>query len=120
MRRKGGVSILLILLAIPCTAQESDYNKRAELDEKGNIFVSSDDGKLIWMSDTRHCSEAISANDKQTVGCMVVPTGNGFPVAQSVKVEIYLRGGEKRTLEPGAPILDWHFWEDGQKVSVRE
>jgi hypothetical protein len=44
-----------VLLALPfCAAQRFDFTKQAELDDKGNIFVSSKDGKLIWMADMRH------------------------------------------------------------------
>jgi hypothetical protein len=77
------VSLLfvVVVVAIPLTAQKFEYNKQAELDGKGNIFVSSNDGKLIWMADTRHCSEATFANDRQTVGCMVAPSSNSFPPA---------------------------------------
>jgi hypothetical protein len=112
------MTFLLVLLALPCAAQNTGYNKEAELDEKGNIFVSSDAGKLIWMADTGHCSEGIFATDKQTVGCMVATTTDVFPPAPSLKLEIYLKGGEKRTIEPGAPILDWHFCEEGREVAV--
>jgi hypothetical protein len=112
------VTLLLMLLTLPCAAQNTDYNKEADLDEKGNIFVSSDAGRLIWMADTRHCSESIFATDRQTVGCMVAPSTDVFPPAPSLKLEIYLKGGEKRTIEPGAPILDWHFWEEGRVVAV--
>jgi len=112
------VTLLLMLLALPFSAQNTGYNKEAELDEKGNIFVSSDAGRLIWMADTRHCSESIFATDKQTVGCMVAASLDVFPPAPSLKLEIYLKGGEKRTIEPGAPILDWHFWEEGRAVAV--
>jgi hypothetical protein len=112
------LSLLLVLVAIPCIAQKSEYDKEAELDGKGNIFVSSNDGKLIWMADTRHCSEAIFANDRQTVGCMVAPSSDSFPPAPILQLEIYLKGGEKRTIEPGTPILDWHFWEEGRAVAV--
>lgn len=70
------------------------------------------------MADTRHCSESIFATDRQTVGCMVAPATNVFPPAPSLKQEIYLKGGEKRAIEPGAPILDWHFWEEGRAVAV--
>ena len=110
--------LLLMLLALPCAAQKTGYNKEAELDGKGNIFVSSDAGRLIWMADTRHCSESIFATDRQTVGCMVAPAKDVFPPAPSLKLEIYLKGGKKRTIEPGAPILDWHFWEEGREVAV--
>ena len=64
------------------------------------------------MADTRHCSESMFATDRQTVGCMVAPSTDVFPPAPSLKLEIYLKGGEKRTIEPGAPILEWHFWEE--------
>jgi hypothetical protein len=65
------VTLLLTLLALPCAAQNTGYNKEAELDKKGNIFVSSDAGSLVWMADARLCSESIFATDRQTVGCMV-------------------------------------------------
>jgi hypothetical protein len=117
-RATSRVSLLLLLVALPCSAQNTGYNKEAELDEKGNIFVSSDEGKLVWMADTRHCSETIFATDKQTVGCMVAPSTVVFPPAPSLKLEIYLKGGEKRTIEPGAPIRAWHFWEEGREVAV--
>ncbi len=96
------VTLLLMLLALPCAAQNTGYNKEAELDEKGNIY----------------CSESIFATDKQTVGCMVATSTAVFPPAPSLTLEIYLKGGEKRTIEPGAPILDWHFWEEGRAVAV--
>src|SRR5260370_12861764 len=70
------------------------------------------------MADTRHCSESIFATDRQTVGCMVAPSTSVFLPAPSLKLEIYLRGGKKRTIEPDAPILDWHFWEEGREVAV--
>ena len=104
-----------------CTAQQFDYNQQAEFDDKGNIYVSSDDGKLIWMSDTKHCSEATVANDRQTVGCRVavqVQVRKPEDLAPTRQLEIYLKGGKKKTIEPGAPILDWHFWNDGQQVEV--
>ena len=42
----------------------------------------------------------------------------GLPPLPTLQLEIYLKRGDKRTIEPGAPILDWHFWEDGRKVAV--
>jgi hypothetical protein len=112
------VTLLLMFLVLPCAAQKTDYNNEAELDEKGNIFVSWDAGRLIWMADTRHCSESMFATDRQTVGCMVAPSTDVFPPAPSLKLEIHLKGGKKQTIEPGAPILDWHFWEEGREVAV--
>jgi hypothetical protein len=47
--------------------QPTEYNQQAEIDAKGNIYVSSDQGKLIWMADSKHCSEASEANDHQTL-----------------------------------------------------
>lgn len=117
-RATPNLTVLLMVLVLPCGAQTTGYNKEAELDEKGNIFVSSDAGRLIWMGDTRHCAETIFATNKQTVGCMVAPSANVSQPAPSLKLEIYLKGGEKRTIEPGTPILDWHFWEEGRAVAV--
>ena len=112
------VTLLLLLLALPCAAQNMDYNNQAQLDERGNIFVSSGDGRLILMADTRHCAAATFADDKQTVGCMVANVADGAPPSTIVQLEIYLKGGKKRTIEPGEPIMDWHFWEEGREIAV--
>jgi len=45
---------------------------------------------------------------------MVAPFIDVFFPAPSLNLEIYRKVGEKRTMEPGAPILDWHFWEGGR------
>ena len=120
---KPALTTFLVSLVIASTPgllqeQQFDYTKRAKLDDQGNIYVSSDQGKLIWMANTKHCSEVSEANDHQTVGCRVMQDqelGNTMP---SLQLEIYRKGGHKEIIEPGAPILDWHFWKDGQQVAV--
>ena len=116
-------AIVLVNLVVASTTarlqeQQTEYTKQAELDDQGNVYVSSDQGKLIWMANAKHCSEVHEANDQQTVGCRVMQDeklGNTVP---SLQLEIYRRGGHKEIIEPGAPILDWHFWKDGQQVAV--
>lgn len=111
------VSLVVASTPWPLREQQFEYNKQAELDAKGNIYVSSDQGRLIWMADTKHCSEVRVANDEQTVGCRVMQDQKLGNSAPSLQLEIYLKGGHKEIIEPGAPILDWHFWEDGQQVA---
>ncbi len=36
----------------------------------------------------------------------------------SLQLEIYRKGGHKQIIQPGAPILEWHFWKDGDQVAV--
>jgi hypothetical protein len=98
--------------------QQSEYTKQAELDDQGNVYVSSDQGKLIWMANVKHCSEVREANDRQTFGCRVMQDQDRGNTVPSLQLEIYRRGGHKEIIEPGAPILDWHFWKDGQQVAV--
>lgn len=102
----------------PLQEQQFDYNKEAELDAQGNIYVSSDQGKLIWMANTKHCSEVREANDRQTVGCRVMQNQELGTTVPSLQLEIYRKGGHKGIIEPGAPILDWHFWKDGEQVAI--
>jgi hypothetical protein len=112
------VSLITASTTAPRWEQQFEYSKQAEFDVQGNIYVSSDQGKLIWMSDAKHCSEARVADDQQTVSCRVMQDqklGNTVP---SLQLEIYRKGGHKEIIEPGAPILDWHFWKDGQQVAV--
>src|SRR5919108_4227178 len=103
----------------PCSLREQqfEYNKQAEVDAKGNIYVSSDQGKLIWMANIKHCSEVSEASDQQTVGCRVIQDQELGNIAPSLQLEIYRKGGHKEIIEPGAPILEWHFWEEGQQVA---
>ena len=111
-------TLLAFLFLSTCMAQKFDYNKQAEFGNDGNIYVSSEQGKLIKMAELKHCSEASVAPDKQTVGCRVMQDQNFGNLVPSLKLEIYLKGGQKQTIEPGAPIGDWHFWKDGQQVAI--
>jgi len=111
----------LLASASGCSGQPSGSSNEAALDDKGNVWVVSRDGKQIRMTDTGHCTEILFASDRQTVGCLVAVKDQGQNPdgpPPSLQLEIYLKGGDKRTIAPGAPIYEWHFWEDGQQVSV--
>jgi hypothetical protein len=98
--------------------QKFDYNRQAELDAAGNIYVSSDEGKLIRMAGGRHCIETKFALDKQTVGCSVARGTKPEEAMQSLQLETYLKNGHKRVIESETTITEWHFWRDGQQVAV--
>ncbi len=120
---KPALATFLVSLAISSTPgllqeQQFEYTKQAELDDQGNIYVSSDQGKLIWMANTKHCSEVSEANDHQTVSCRVMQDQKLGNSAPSLQLEIYRKGGHKESIEPGATILDWHFWKDGEQVAL--
>ena len=99
-------------------AQTFEYGKEATIDQHGNIYVSSNEGKLIKVADTSHCAEAGVAADKQTVGCFVMqpPTPDGSWI--SLDLEIYLKGGRRVVIDPGTPMGNWHFWNGGQQVAI--
>src|SRR5712664_3291437 len=80
--------------------QKSEFTRQAEFDPQGNIYVSSNQGFLIKMADSEHCMQASVADDKQTVGCMVRLESEEPPL--SMELEIYLKGGQKKTIGPGA------------------
>ena len=98
--------------------QRLEYNQEAELDAEGNIYVSSEQGKLIWMANTKRCSELQEATDRQTFGCRVMQDPKLGNIMPSRQLEIYRKGGHKVIIEPGAPIGDWRFWNDGEQVAV--
>ena len=117
------IATFLIGLAVastpgPLQGQQFEYAKQAEFDEKRNIYVSSDQGKLIWVGDTKHCSEARVANDQQTVGCRAMQGQEHSNSLPSLQLEIYRKGGHKEIIQPGALILEWHFWKDGKEIAV--
>jgi hypothetical protein len=96
---------MLLIYAGTCSAQQSAYNEEAEFDKDGNIFVSSDGGKLILMGNTARCVEASVAGDRQTVICLArnATVENSM---QSLQAETYFKGGQKEVIEPGAPIWE--------------
>jgi len=111
------------LAPVASQKQQSEYAQQAELDSQGNIFVSSDQGKLIWMGNAnQHCLELLGAADRQTMGCSVkqdLAQGNSPESSMSsLQLEIYRRDGHKQIIQPGAPILEWHFWKNGDQVAV--
>jgi len=121
-RRLNRIAMMTLLAsASVCVAQPNGPSNEAALDDKGNVYVVSRDGKQIRMSDTGHCTQTLFANDRQTVGCLVAVKDQGQNPdgpPPSVQLEIYLKGGDTKTIEAGAPIHEWHFWEDGQQVAI--
>src|ERR1700726_4122223 len=114
---KFALTIFLIGLVITSSpAQKFEYTRQAEIDAQGNIYVSSDHGSLIKMADKGHCLEVIVASDRQTVACMVWLKSEEPP--RSTELEIYLKGGQRKAIESGAEIREWHFWEQGKQVSI--
>jgi hypothetical protein len=112
------VILLTALVPSPQQNDKLDYERQAELDAQGNIYVSSDEGKLIKMADTKHCSEVMEAADRETIGCGVMQDQRlGNPMS-TVRLEIYRKGGHKTTIQPGMLIREWHFWKDGEQVAV--
>jgi hypothetical protein len=120
-KRTKLLCICLLLHSAPlgeAWAQEKfEYAKQAELDREGNVYVSSDEGKLIKMAEAGHCSEVHVALDRQTVGCRVMKSGNVQVSAAEAQLEIYTKGGHKVVIQPGV-LFDWHFWNDGRQVSL--
>jgi len=91
-----------------CVAQGNSSSDEATLDDKGNVYVMSRDGRHIRMTDTGHCAETIFADDRQTVGCLVAVNEHGQSPGgppPSLQLEIYLKGGEKKMIEAGACAL---------------
>ena len=106
-------------LVTPSIAQQKrDYATDAGIDSDGNIYVASDAGKRINMATLAHCIEARVAEDGQTVGCSVARGTKPEETMQSLRLEIYLKNGKKQIIETETPMMDWHFWRDGQQVAV--
>ncbi len=109
---------LSLVVATSCMAQqERRYVTEAGIDSDGSIYVSSDGGQHMRMATREHCIEARVAEDRQTVGCSVARGTKPEEAMQSTRLEIYLRNGKLEIIETKTP-MDWHFWREGQQVSV--
>ena len=110
--------VVLFFSPGPYQHQRLNYTTEAGIDTDGNIYASSDAGKPIKMAAPGHCMEARFADDKQTVGCSVARGTKVEDVSQSMRLEIYLRNGQTSVIETGTTIAEWHFWRNGQQVSI--
>jgi len=64
-----------------------------------------------------HCSLIQSSPYEDTVGCLVWDR-KPFGDSEARQIEIYRKGELKLTIEPGDPIREWHFWENGRRMEV--
>ena len=118
MGKGTGALFLVGLITSLAWAQSQVVSEPAGFDAQGNIYVSSDDGRHIIVGNTTRCGEASEAPNRQTMACSVKEdpqSGNPMP---SRRLEIYSRGGVKRTVSPGAPIHEWRFWHNGDQVAI--
>ena len=117
------LAIFLVSVAIApvrgaLQSQSAEYTKQAEFDQQGNIYVSSDEGKLIWMGNTSRCEQASVAPDNQTVMCVVMQDEKLGNTSPNLRIEIYSKGGRKQIVEPGPPLQEWHFWNGGEQIEI--
>jgi hypothetical protein len=114
---------LLVGVALAPTGMSQQGTKlnnttEAGIDFDGNVYVASDEGKRLKVTTVAHCLEVSASPNNQTVGCSV-PRGTKLPESmQSLRLEIYVRNGKQKIIETDTPIIDWHFWHDGQQVAV--
>jgi len=64
-----------------------------------------------------HCSEIRGNPDNTTLACQVWDRSSQL-FAQPRVIEIYLEGGRLLTIDPGAPIREWHFWNSGKQLAI--
>ena len=114
------LSFVILPVGVPSAKPQRAHSDQAKLDAEGNIYVSSDGGRLIKMADGGHCIVVMGALDQQTIGCQVSELSSASPEAAlwSHRLEIYRRGGKTTALQTGEFIREWHFWNDGQQVEV--
>jgi hypothetical protein len=72
--------------------------------------------KWIGVSDG-HCSEIRGSPDNQTFACLVWDRAPER-FSEPRQIEIYTGMKRIQTIEPGTPILEWHFWKDGKQLAV--
>jgi len=99
-------------------AQNLEDSKEAGIDPQGYVYVISDEGKRIKVTETKRCEMLLVAPNRQTVGCLVMRGAEAEEFSHPLNLEIYLKGGRQITIEPGTPIRDWHFWRNGEQVFV--
>jgi hypothetical protein len=81
-----------------------------------STVIAQSPEKLIGVSEG-HCSEIRGNPDNQTFACLVRPR-NPESFSEPRQIEIYRGVKLIQTIEPGEPILEWHFLKDGEQLAV--
>lgn len=115
--RHAAFSIAIATLSAAVNAQAPA--DKVGLDDQGNIWATSNDGKRLIMADRDHCLESSEAPDRLSMICLVsrgVADSGGF--TPSFQLEIYRVGGQTISLNPGGAIREWRFWNAGKQVAI--
>ena len=64
-----------------------------------------------------HCSQIAGAPNSDVLACQVWDGRQEF-FSAPLQIEIFRNGKRLQTIEPGAPIIEWHLWEDGKAIAV--
>jgi hypothetical protein len=64
-----------------------------------------------------HCSVAQSTEDGKTFACMVWDN-DPQKFSNPLQLEIYRNQQLLVTIKPGTPIREWHFWKNGEQLSI--
>lgn len=122
MHKSVSSLLLLSVMTLFASVQPATQVLQSEpagIDAQGNIYVSSDAGRHIIVGNTSRCWEAAGdAQNRQIMACLVKENPQAGNPMFSLKLELYSRGGLKRTIQPGQPIRDWHFWNSGEQVAI--
>jgi hypothetical protein len=112
------LSLGIAAAAFTSAAQRSARTNQFQTDEEGNLYAVKADGTRIKMADARHCSVSQGTEDQQFIACQVAPKKpDGFPY-HFLQLEIYQSDGQRHSIETGAEIMEWHFWDHGRQIAV--
>lgn len=64
-----------------------------------------------------HCTIAQGTEDGKTIACMVWDN-DPQNFSNPRQLEIYRNEKLVFTIEPGAPIREWHFWKNGEQIAI--
>lgn len=74
---------------------------------------------MLRVGNTERCDQAGSSPDHQIIACLEKrEVATPEPHSPPLILELYLKGGRTRRIEPGEPTREWRFRTDGQQVAV--
>ena len=123
MKQLSLILLLSLFSVSQISPQQSAPEKQVWTDGLGNVFVPSNGG-YFQVANVGHCSMYTTTQDQQTVVCQVAePVESNSstetpPLPIIHRLEIFQRGGAKLSIVTGAPILEWHLWDNDRLVAV--
>jgi hypothetical protein len=112
--RSRSLHLILMAVVVLCCSPAKGQNTQTQDElKKTEAFLAAQRVE----SPLQHCSISSGNPYNQTVACQVWD-GDEQRLQKPLRIELSTPGAPIRTIEPGAIIDEWHFWNDAKQIAI--